>query len=263
MDKFPQNTAAEYVNELDTPRNVERYEVALTEISFPKDFDKRIATHRTFGFDLMGLNQPARRFKFKEGEYESIYAMFKTLESLNPDVKVKCFPESNGVTVSFHHEDITASMNPEEDARYRCAARENDYMGILEYTGAVSPVSLINFLLPTNTADLSTYFFTEKTIHLNFDVSQLPKIDFVYVHCDIIEPQESSGALERILRVVRVDGDKNIFSKYYIKPFFLPLAINRLERIKISLLDHKGDKIQFRSAPSSAVLQFRKRGIAL
>lgn len=273
MDKFPTNTTAQYSVELQTPIDVEGAEVALSEISFPTDFQKRYIIKSSDFWIRIGVmgTQRHRFLYFKYGTYKSIYDLYRSLESLNIDVKVICYPETHSITLSIPHKAVLDTFS-DVNVHLTVSPSDVDLFGSLLYvesqtdTGTVAKrteTELLGLHLPYSNCTIANYFFTEGRIHLNLHVEEDLPINFVYVHCNIIEAQENNGHLAPLLRVVQLKGELSSFSKYYIKPFYFPLIINRLERIDISLLDEKGDKIPFQSSPSSVVLHFRKRGVAI
>lgn len=278
MDKFPNNTTAHFTTELSEQFLATNMEMALVEMTFPSDFQPQYQIRPRNRICLQNDQGQETSYWFPIGVYNSPYQACQSIDYHNQNVAVKCNPRAGVVSFSvsdplFNH--IDDPENAIEKRVVTLSGRGQVTRRVQIISRKVAP-NLTNrlsrgerekrkYLLTFDCAvinehmDLTSFSVGNGVMIVNFHVSNpKPSINIINVHCDIIQEQEHSGNLSKILRFVHVDNAKRIQSLTFDNPIYLRLCQERIERITISLLRDDGQVVPFRSYPSTLKLAFRK-----
>lgn len=256
MDMYPGNTATEYVTQLANDISFEngKYEAALTEIIFSNDFYEPIHVNEEndyIGYSTSDSPSTINVFNFGlTGDYEDAYTALKKIEHAN-HTKMTVTKSGTGlISLIFKHNIcLTPSI----------------------------PNNLLNMVPEYSNLLLMGKFETEFT---HFETMRIPGLPYVfllrenncknnfvnhiYVFSDLIQPRETGGKLEPLLRSVAVKGESHRFqSVEYTKPYYFPLARNRFRNIKIWIRDKENRPVKFQKSPVIVKIKIRRIASAL
>lgn len=253
MQLFPNNTAAEFETQLASAVSCGpgQYEAAMTEIIFPNDFHKKLRVDAAGGDWSITCHAGKNKiltFKPVDGEYDDVFAVLVSAME-KPGQIGRIFVKRHKLgflrlwffdhtyTGPVARAQASRTMHPNE------VVFGTELRKLLEVSDVLDMVNLpIQFLL----TDKSKSFFG-------------PTIEHIYVYSDIIQPRETGGKLEPLLRSVAVTGEKDRFQTVeYSKPHYFPLAKSSFRNIKVWILDKDGKRVQFRQSPVIIVLNIRR-----
>ena len=85
---------------------------------------------------------------------------------------------------------------------------------------------------------------------------------FMYVYCDLVEPQIVGDIQAPLLKIVKVEGkDGEVVNTHYTRPYYLPVIRHHFQTIQIDLRLHSGQLVPFERGKVILVLHFRLRQI--
>lgn len=270
MDHFD-NTAADFTTKFDHGIDVDSMEVGLREISFPGDFQPRIDidSNRKDCIVLHSVwkDKPEKTLSIPMGEYDSLAEAYEAMNVSTTKLKFRISPNGKNGSFEIKHNYLRANMGDMgqitletlesgEGVNFLFHKKGHLHHGrkILTLEGACCDI--------VQGGDL---FFQIKDywIKIDFRIPTPRSIDFIHVHCDILEPYQHSGELLPVIRSVACRKTEFQQSVSYDKPLYFPLKYSRIDRVRIRLLDDQGSLIEFRSAPTSLMLHFREKARAL
>ncbi|GFX78919.1 uncharacterized protein TNCV_3912081 [Trichonephila clavipes] len=84
---------------------------------------------------------------------------------------------------------------------------------------------------------------------------------FIYVYCDLVEPQIVGDIQSPLLKVVKVEGKDEVVNSHYTRPHYVPVIRQHFQPIELNLRLHSGDLVLFERGRVIAVIHFRMRQI--
>lgn len=84
-------------------------------------------------------------------------------------------------------------------------------------------------------------------------------LHYLYVYCDLVQPQVVGNILAPLLTVVNVDGDyMKIINRTYISPHYVPVLKNAFSSIEINIKTDLNEAVKFEFGKTIVKLHFRK-----
>ena len=91
-------------------------------------------------------------------------------------------------------------------------------------------------------------------------VAELHSITFIYVYCNIVQPQIVGNTMVPLLRTIPVSGNSgDVITKTFTNIQYVPVQTKSFEDIEILLRTDTGDPVPFERGKVIATLYFRKQ----
>lgn len=84
-------------------------------------------------------------------------------------------------------------------------------------------------------------------------------LNYLYIYCDVLEPQVIGTALAPLLQVVHVEGKyTDLVSRIYTAPHYVPVLKKCFNTIEINIRDDQNTPVNFTFGKTIVKLHFRK-----
>lgn len=254
MNYYPNNTVTNYITHL--PRTIElydRWEVAVVEIYYPCSFKT------VNGSNVVQVEVP----------YNPSMAMSGTLTGeggFNTPQLVEIKTITGELSPGSYSEvqDIIELLNKHQ------ALAEHilfSYDPITKKVEITPKDNVIKVELPQTLA-LQLGFDPKEKDFKNHKKSvrpaniQLGLPSYIYIYCNIVEPQLIGDTSAPLLQIVNIDNSEYVYGTskhvHFHSPHYVPVMKNSFESIEIDLRDDTGNNIPFEFGTSCVKLHFRK-----
>ena len=142
---------------------------------------------------------------------------------------------------------------------------------VVQFVGAIN--SLYNSDIVVNNLQIekqyqkinsTVYSYETNDIEMELFYESLHGIHSIFIYSDVIDTQIVGDSRTRLLRVINVSSKyKEVVSRVYDNPDYLPVSSREINSIKIILRDDTGQKIFFTNSKVIVKLHFRKKAIFL
>lgn len=258
MQLFPNNTAAEFTTQLasEVSCGSGQYEAGLTEIIFPNDFHKKLHVDGNgIDWSISCFNNSGKLFAFTPtaGVYDNVFDAIASIMTQESHVgKFGVEQHKLGfIRLYFRDNVYSGSANTAQISR---APKPNEVILGLEMGKLIEVVEVME--IPSEPLQ---FLLVDKSKSM-YD----PTIEHIYVYSDLIQPRETGGTLEPLLRSVAVTGEKDRFQTVdYSKPYYFPLAKNNFRNIRVWITDKDGKRVEFRKSPVIIIINIRKTAFSI
>lgn len=256
------------------------YEVALSEIIY----------YQNWKFKLCDVYIKRNDFEkhYVILTYDGQNDMEKLFRIINKQLEKICEDFYNSVEEHYRKE-ILAKKNWAANIKQRIQALENEMVKeifsieaiivenkikfkvseflVVQFVGAIN--SLYNSDIVVNNLQIekqyqkinsTIYSYETNDIEMELFYESLHGIHSIFIYSDVIDTQIVGDSRTRLLRVINVSSKyKEVVSRVYDNPDYLPVSSREINSIKIILRDDTGQKIFFTNSKVIVKLHFRKK----
>ena len=256
------------------------YEVALSEIIY----------YQNWKFKLCDVYIKRNDFEkhYVILTYDGQNDMEKLFRIINKQLEKICEDFYNSVEEHYRKE-ILAKKNWAANIKQRIQALENEMVKeifsieaiivenkikfkvseflVVQFVGAIN--SLYNSDIVVNNLRVekqyqkinsTVYSYETNDIEMELFYESLHGIHSIFIYSDVIDTQIVGDSRTRLLRVINVSSKyKEVVSRVYDNPDYLPVSSREINSIKIILRDDTGQKIFFTNSKVIVKLHFRKK----
>ncbi|GFT89916.1 uncharacterized protein TNCV_1666321 [Trichonephila clavipes] len=87
------------------------------------------------------------------------------------------------------------------------------------------------------------------------------RFPFIYVYCDLVEPQIVGDIQSPLLKVVKVEGKDEVVNSHYTRPHYVPVIRQHFQPIELNLRLHSAnDLLEGRNSQESAEERAKETG---
>jgi hypothetical protein len=241
-----ENTASVYTTTLPQYVHLEgNWECALVVIIYPNSWFN-VTEEENFirFFDID--NKVRQVVKVPRGRYETIQDLINTLNfSLDFISKKDNIPYNMYMSLTYDvmrkivqlrlNRDKIRGLKFTKNIYYMLGFRENDILSI-DYS--TKGEQLLNAYYP---ADMNC------------------AMNYLYIYCDILEPQIIGTALAPLLQVVNIEGKyTDLVSRIYTAPHYVPVLRKTFNTIEINIKSDQNKPIDFTFGKTITKMHFRK-----
>jgi hypothetical protein len=246
METYPNNTLSKFTNRLPCPLNLNgEWTVGIQEIFYPTSYS---ITSKTVKFSLFYGGQ------YRLGKYEMTY-------NETDDVTEICMKINDVLKAAVPI--INADYPPD----FRTVEGKVALKAGWQRGDKILPYFLDNEFLVTLGWTLEAYaqhseslFNSDHTLLLaKNDPKSGIKSHLLFVYTDIVTEHFVGDHSARLLRVLPLQNDSKIANVTFMKPFYYPVRLNRIENINILLCDENGSQIKFETGRVYISLHFVKK----
>lgn len=260
MDYYPQNTVANYITHL--PRTVQLpgvWEVAVVEAHYPCSF-ATVDESSVISIKLY-QEQPYYAAAALSGSLTGEQSKFNTPQIVEAYTITEPVPTGNYQDV----QELIDMLNTHKELSKHL---------LFEYNSKTNKVQVetrnhvIKVNLPQRLALLMGFDPKETDIKQNSKPIrpvnlQLGLPSYLYIYCDVVEPQLIGDTMAPLLQVVNIDSVDYVYgaNKYvqFQSPHYIPVMKSSFESIEVDLRDDTGNHIPFQFGTSCVKLHFRRR----
>lgn len=256
------------------------YEVALSEIIY----------YQNWKFKLCDVYIKRNDFEkhYVILTYDGQNDMEKLFRIINKQLEKICEDFYNSVEEHYRKE-ILAKKNWAANIKQRIQALENEMVKeifsieaiivenkikfkvseflVVQFVGAInslynSDIVVNNLLVEKQYQKINSTVYSYETndIEMELFYESLHGIHSIFIYSDVIDTQIVGDSRTRLLRVINVSSKyKEVVSRVYDNPDYLPVSSREINSIKIILRDDTGQKIFFTNSKVIVKLHFRKK----
>lgn len=256
------------------------YEVALSEIIY----------YQNWKFKLCDVYIKRNDFEkhYVILTYDGQNDMEKLFRIINKQLEKICEDFYNSVEEHYRKE-ILAKKNWAANIKQRIQALENEMVKeifsieaiivenkikfkvseflVVQFVGAInslynSDIVVNNLLVEKQYQKINSTIYSYETndIEMELFYESLHGIHSIFIYSDVIDTQIVGDSRTRLLRVINVSSKyKEVVSRVYDNPDYLPVSSREINSIKIILRDDTGQKIFFTNSKVIVKLHFRKK----
>lgn len=256
------------------------YEVALSEIIY----------YQNWKFKLCDVYIKRNDFEkhYVILTYDGQNDMEKLFRIINKQLEKICEDFYNSVEEHYRKE-ILAKKNWAANIKQRIQAFENEMKKeifsieaiivenkikfkvseflVVQFVGAInslynSDIVVNNLLVEKQYQKINSTIYSYETndIEMELFYESLHGIHSIFIYSDVIDTQIVGDSRTRLLRVINVSSKyKEVVSRVYDNPDYLPVSSREINSIKIILRDDTGQKIFFTNSKVIVKLHFRKK----
>lgn len=232
METYPDNTLSKFTNRLPCPVDLAgEWRVGIQEIFYPTSYT---ITSKAVKFSLLyGGSYRLRKYEMTYNENDGIEVICMKMNEVLQSAVAK----------------INADHPPEFrliDGKVAIKAGWQRGDKILPYFLDTEFLSMLGWTIDEY-EQRSTSLFSGT--HNTFIAPNLAKTGIkshlLFVYSDIVTEHFVGDHSARLLRVLPLQSDSKIANVTFMKPFYYPVRLNRIENINILLCDENGSQIKF------------------
>lgn len=240
-DIYHNNTASNYKTRIVKPINLKYpYEVALVEIQYPHTWNTLDETCNDFLYTDGGGT--FKKVCIPAGYYDSTKKLTDELNKAFIEAEKERIPNAagqhlyNNIVFGFDAYSRRTKVFIKNDYRLRFNTVLAQALGF----PAPSPVYTEPGTVSPRVSDVQRGFYS------------------LYVYCDLCQPQIVGDSYVPLLRIVEAKGkDKQIITKTYAQPHYVPVFSKSFDTIEINIKDDTGSDVSFTSGKVICKLHFR------
>jgi hypothetical protein len=261
LGEYPENSIGDYKTLLPHPISLagSKFKCALVELIYPKTF---INVHKPETVFRVLYNSDTSDPTKKPDEYtvtipSGFYASeLQFIRALNDEwIAARDMPNEHPTPVKFAYNvasrKCSISLNakkPNTEVKINLPDALSEILGFPGGQILVAP-KMVMGTPPKKIVTTSSYIGVNihRTLHTMF------------VYCNIINHVPVGDIMAPLLRIVNIEGQEGeTVSQTYNRPYYVPVSVDELSTVHISIRSSLGEKINFQGGSATAVLHFKR-----